>query len=363
MKPALALLALAALAAAPGAPASPFSFRTEKVAEGIYAFIETGRHAIVSGNSVAIVGDDAVAVVDTGHHPALTRKMVEEIRGITAKPVRYVITTHWHNDHVAGNFVYAEAFPQALFISHAFTAETQRSAIAPYRGARCQAFLRAQSRELRELLASGVAADGRALDAARRARYEAALAEADHAIAECLEFRPVGTDIAFADRLELRLGGRSVQVMFLGRANTAGDAVVHVPDARVAIVGDIVVHPFPFATHGYIAEWPGVLWRILALDAAAIVPGHGPVMRDTRYLEDLAALWESVDAQVRAAWRPGASLEEVRARVDLAAFRQRFAGDDPFIGANFDAMVSGTAVARAWQAVAGRLDPEGLDLP
>ena len=55
--------------------AAPFSYTTVKVAEGVYAFVEPPGHAIVSGNTTVIVGDDGVAVVDTGHHPGLTRRM------------------------------------------------------------------------------------------------------------------------------------------------------------------------------------------------------------------------------------------------------------------------------------------------
>ncbi|MGZ5040228.1 MAG: hypothetical protein ACXWBQ_05750, partial [Usitatibacter sp.] len=135
------------------------------------------------------------------------------------------------------------------------------------------------------------------------------------------------------------------------------------PDAKVLAVGDILVHPFPFAFQSYIADWAAVLRRIQAMDAVAIIPGHGPVMRDTRYLVDIAELMESIDTQVRAAYRPGMTLEELRKHVDLAPFRQRIAGDDPVIGANFDAMVAGSAVSRAWQAARGQLEPEGFPRP
>jgi len=168
------------------------------------------------------------------------------------------------------------------------------------------------------------------------------------------------TDIAFQERVTLRLGKREVQVMYLGRANTAGDAVVYVPDAKVAAVGDILVHPFPFAFQSYIGDWAAVLRRIQAMDIVAIVPGHGPVMRDRTYLVEIAELMESVDAQVRGAYRPGMSLEDVRKKVDLAAFRERIAGGDRILQLNFDASIGGAAVSRAYQALRGGLEPEGL---
>src|SRR5437868_4048520 len=79
----------------------PYSYDTVKVADGIYAFIEPRGRAVVSSNTLLIVGEDAAALIDTGHHPPLARKIVAEIRALTAKPLRYIVNTHWHNDHVA----------------------------------------------------------------------------------------------------------------------------------------------------------------------------------------------------------------------------------------------------------------------
>lgn len=340
--------------------ASPFSYQTVRVADGIYAFVESFGHAVVSGNTLAIVGDSGIVVVDTGQHPELTRRIAAEIRALSPKPVQYVINTHWHNDHVAGNSIYAEEFPGARFIAHAFTAELIDTETRKFQGPTCQSFLRAQSQIIRDMLKSGIGPDEKPLSDARRARYTSVLVDADAALEECLEYRFRGTDLAFEDRLTLRLGNRVVQVMYLGRANTAGDAVVYVPDAKVVTVGDILVYPFPFATQSYIGEWAAVLRKIQAMGAEVIVPGHGPVMRDTKYLVEIAELMESIDSQVKAAYRPGMPLEELRKKVDLATFRARIAGSDPVIGANFDAMVSGSAVARAWQQARGQMEPEGL---
>jgi glyoxylase-like metal-dependent hydrolase (beta-lactamase superfamily II) len=325
----------------------------------VYGFIEKTGHAIVSGNSVAIVGDDGVAIVDTGHHPRLTRAMVERLRAITPKPVLYVVNTHWHNDHVSGNAVYAEALPQARFIAHAFTARTMDREIPGYMREGCREFLHKQIAPLRETVAKGRDSEGRAIPEARMARLKEVIVDADAAEIDCTEFRYRGADLAFEDRLTLRLGGRDVQVLYLGRANTAGDAIVYVPDARVLVTGDVLVHPFPFATQSYIGEWAAVLRRLEAMDADVIVPGHGPAMHDKAYLRQVAELMESIDAQVNAAWHEGMTLDELRSRVDLAAMRERFAGSSAFIAANFD-VAARSAIERAWQQKRGQLEPEGL---
>jgi cyclase len=356
----IALSCIGARCTVEAAPPYPFSFDTVKVAEGIYAFIEPPGKAIVSGNTLLVIGEDAALVVDTGHHPELSRRMTEEIRKLTAKPVKYIVNTHWHNDHVAGNSVFADAFPDARFIAHAFTADVLDREVRPYYGPRCVQLGVNQTKSYRDLLAKGVGSDGKPFPDDRKARIEAALHQADVAMEECKAMRYRGSDIAFGEKMTLRLGGRAVELLWLGRANTAGDAVIYVPDAKVVATGDIVVHPFPFATQSYIGEWGQVLRKIEAMETVAIVPGHGPVMRDKKYIADLAELMESIMRQARAAYRPGMSVDELRGKIDLEPHRARIAGGNALIDANFNAMVKSSAIARAFQELEGKLEPEAM---
>jgi cyclase len=362
MKRIAALLA-AAMSSCAFAADYPFTYQRVQVAEGIYAFVEPFGFAIVSSNVVAIVGDDAVAVIDTGHHPRLTRAIAAEIRALTPKPVRYVVNTHWHNDHVSGNSVLGEAFPGATFVAHAFTAAVMDKDVRAFQGPNCKPFLRTQSQPLRDGIASGKGADGAPIAEARLARMRRVVAEVDVGIEECDEFRYRGTDLTFEDRVTLRLGKRDVELLHLGRANTAGDVIAWIPDAKVLASGDIVVHPFPFATQSYIGEWVAVLRRIDAMPFETLVPGHGPVMRDRKYLRQVAEVMDSVMAQARAAYRPGMTAEELKKRIDLKAARAEFSGDNAMIGANFDYNVGDLAVARAWQELAGKFEPEGFKDP
>ena len=126
MSLALPLLAATLITGAITAPArhpSPHeSYETVTVGKGILAFIAPeGRTGTVQGNSVVVIGDDGVLVVDTGQFPVLARRMIADIRKVTDKPVRVVVNTHWHGDHLLGNAEYRRAFPGVAIVNHAET--------------------------------------------------------------------------------------------------------------------------------------------------------------------------------------------------------------------------------------------------
>lgn len=317
----LAFFAAAASFAQPAGDVTS-SYETVKVADGIWAFIAPeAKSALVSGNSIAIIGDDGVLVVDTGMIPSLTRRMIAEIRQKTDKPVRYVVNTHWHWDHNLGNFVYRDEFPNVAIISTAFTrasmVEFSQKMLDLYRQRGT-----AMGEKLHKMLAERKNGDGSAMTPEQVEANEALSHDIDHGMPEIQKGRIELPNQTFTDSLTLFLGKREVDIRFLGRANTAGDAVVYVPDAKVLMTGDLLVAPIPFGTGSYVSEWIAVMTKLDAFDAAVIVPGHGPAEHDRGHLHTMTALLESIDSQVRAAVQAGLSLDETRKKVDITKFTQ-----------------------------------------
>ena len=136
---------------------------------------------------------------------------------------------------------------------------------------------------------------------------------------------------AFDDRLDFPDTQAPAQALFLGRANTDGDAVVWLPRQRVLITGDIVVAPFPFGFESYPADWIATLARLRAYPFDVLVPGHGAPQHDRAYLDRLSAALADVRAQIAPLVAKGLSLEEVRAQVDASAQTRAFVGDDPWL--------------------------------
>ncbi|MFL5312434.1 MAG: MBL fold metallo-hydrolase [Myxococcales bacterium] len=355
----LAVVAPSVLAAEPadqGARDALTAYRTVKVADGIYAFMPLRTDTpMVSGNSVAVIGEAGVLVVDSGHYPSATRRMIGEIRALSNAPVRYLVNTHWHGDHIRGNAVYREAFPAVAIVSTSATArqfdnELSRDEVA---------IMRKQLQQAREMLASGKAPSGAALTDRQRAMFEEAARELELMQPDIAQAKTTPPSVTFEDRLTIHLGDRDVQVLFLGRGNTAGDAVVYVPDAKVLITGDLVVHPAPYAFGSFIGEWGPTMRKLIAIDAAAIVPGHGPVMHDKAYLALVADTLESVSSQVRAAAKEGLSLDEARKKLDVERFRKQFAKGDERKARAFDGFFLGPGLPRAYrEAKEGPLQDE-----
>ena len=322
------------------------AYDTVQVAPGVTAFMPRRTDAaIVSGNSIAVFGDDGVLVVDSGHFPEATRRMIAQIRKASPKPVRWVVNTHWHSDHNRGNALYQQAFPGVAIIG---TEETRKSFDQPFLKDE-MATMKQQADQVKALLAKGVDSRGKQLTDKRRAYFEEALHELEIFGPDLETAKPAPPELTFSDRIVLHLGGRDAQVLFLGRGNTAGDTLVWLPDARILMTGDLVVYPAPFAFGSFFSEWGPTVRKAIALEPATIVPGHGPVMHDTSYLELVAAAADAMSARVAALAKQGLSLDEVRKKLDMADFREKFARGDEDLRLKFDGFFLGPGVPRAYR--------------
>jgi glyoxylase-like metal-dependent hydrolase (beta-lactamase superfamily II) len=338
-----------------------FHYDAVPVAGGITSFIEGPSHAMVQGNITLIVGSQAALVIDSGHYPAVALRVIADMRKLTSKAVRYLAITHWHMDHYMANSQFAEAYPGLTIIAQNFTAPMMDKYGARYvnYGAKVDDNLK----PLREMLTSGKAPDGADIAPDRRARIETVIREVEAAKPEFGLMRYRGADLTFENEIDVDLGGRIVKLMHLGRGNTAGDLFAYVPDAKLLITGDILVHPIPFSYGSYLTEWPVVLKELADFDATTIVPGHGPVMHDKAYLKDVRELLEAVFAEVKRVWKPGMSADDVRKAIDLSAQRDKFCHGDQTLEKNFNASIETAGVDRAVQELEGKMKPESFDEP
>jgi glyoxylase-like metal-dependent hydrolase (beta-lactamase superfamily II) len=320
-----------------------------KIADGIYAaLVSEPRYDPVESNAVILINDDSVLVVDANRTPAAARATIAEIRKLTNKPVRYVVNTHWHDDHIFGNQSYLEVFPQVEFIAHHNTREDMKQLAFPHiqRGKERWSKVLA---EAESQLAKGTKANGETMNAQEKAELREQLKVYREFLPKIQSIQLTLPTITFEQKLTLHQGSRTIEILNFGNGNTRGDVVVYLPQEKVLITGDLLVHPVPYAYGSFIKDWVETMKRVREIDAQVIIPGHGPIMRDKEYLSLVIALLESVSGQVQDAVRRGLSLEETRKTLNLESFRLRMAADDAVRNDTFNTSILQSAVNQAYK--------------
>ena len=323
------------------------------IGRDVYAAIRTEPLGLaVNANSLFIVNDDHVVVVDAQFTRAATQENIAALRRVTTKPVRYVINTHWHDDHVAGNQTYRDTFPDVRFVAHANTRVDLVERGRPNRAGQVQGAPPALDRFDR-LLAMGLGADSTTVTPMERASLSSAVSVMRQYVAENAGYREVLPDSVFDQRLTMTSGGRTIDERWLGRGNTRGDAVTYLPAEGILSTGDLVVAPIPFGFGSYPTEWIAVLDSVKALNPKVIVPGHGPVMRDLSYVNTVQRMIRTARDETAAAAARGLSADSALAAVRLDALRTEIAGDEKQLRAMFASFFRRPVVGRAYEEAKG----------
>src|SRR5262245_14707370 len=212
-------------------------FEWEKVADGVHVAVAAPAYK-VNCNTAIIEDGDGVLIVDTHSKPSAARVIVEHVRSLTSRPVRYVINTHFHWDHWHGNEVYPAAYPNAEIITNQLT----REAMVKKGLKRIQDHVRQVPGEISRLRSELAAAS----DATERARLESDLRLAEAYLTEVSALRPALPTMAFERTMKLYRRDREIHLLYLGRAHTEGDVFVYLPKEKVVVTGDAVIGWTPF---------------------------------------------------------------------------------------------------------------------
>jgi glyoxylase-like metal-dependent hydrolase (beta-lactamase superfamily II) len=344
----LCLLLAAALPVAAQTRASR-DFALVRVSDGVYAAIRADSSAnVVHGNTTIIVNDADVVVVDAAGTPAAARRVIRAVQRLTHKPVRYLVNTHWHDDHTMGNQAWVEAYPGLEIVGHP---ETQRDLTTTAVANRAQyvTSLPGILDFIARQLAAGNGLDGTPLGPGERASLLADTRLAREYLAEAPSFRVTPPTLLVRRRFALVRGDRTIEIRHLGWGNTPGDLIVYLPGEQIVVAGDLVVWPTPFVFDSHIASWQASLDSIRSLGTTTIIPGHGPVMRDFAYVDMVAAALRSVEQQVGGAKARGLDLSAARKTVDLAELRRQFTGDSKVRRLSWENYFVGPAVERAFE--------------
>ena len=204
-----------------------------EIGDGLYAFTAEG-----DPNTGVIIGDESVMIVEAQATPRLARKVIECVRGVTDKPISHVVLTHYHAVRVLGASAYGA----------------------------------------REIIMSDVAAA--MVEERGQEDWDSEFGRFPRLFQGHEEIpgltRPTTT---FSDSMTVYLGKRRVDILKLGRAHTAGDTVIWVPDQEVMFTGDIVeYHSACYCGDGHFNDWPATLAAIADFEPKAIAPGRGDAL-------------------------------------------------------------------------------------
>ncbi|MHA3915374.1 MBL fold metallo-hydrolase [Halovulum sp. GXIMD14793] len=204
-----------------------------EVGDGLYAFTAEG-----DPNTGVIIGDESVMIVEAQATPRLARKVIDCVRSVTDKPISHLVLTHYHAVRVLGASAYGA---REIIMSDAAAAMVEE---------RGQEDWDSEFDRFPRLFQGHEEIPG----------------------LTC----PTTT---FSEAMTVYLGKRRVDIMKLGRAHTAGDAVIWVPDQEVMFTGDIVeYHSACYCGDGHFADWEDTLANIAAFEPQAIAPGRGDAL-------------------------------------------------------------------------------------
>jgi cyclase len=251
--------------------ASAESFELKKVGDGVWAAVAAARYK-VNSNAAVIETNDGLVIVDTQSKPSAAQSLYKDIQGVSKKPVKKVINTHFHWDHWQGNQVYAQGNPGLEIIASERTKERMTDPNQTNGGV---AFIEKQVASMPAEIDKIKSDIQKAPDAETKARLERNLAQAEGYLAELKTMKPPVPTRTVSNAVTLKEGGREIQLLLLGRAHTDGDLFIYLPKEKVVATGDAVIDWMPFFNDGYPEDWIQTVAAIEKLDVNQVIVGHG----------------------------------------------------------------------------------------
>jgi cyclase len=284
-----------------GIPLTEFP-RLIKLADNVYGYEEI-RSPGFTTVSLIVVGTDGVLIADGQGSPEATQKLLDKIKTVTDRPVRWYVVGSDHGDHTGGNSV----LPKDLtYIVH----PTSK-----------------QQMEREAGTSTGRAASARGGSP-----------------------RVVVPPVAMtSDRQVVDVGGTSVEVLFLGRAHTGGDLSVYLPREKILFMSEAYLNRvFPAMRSAYPSEWVRTIDKALAMDVQRYVPGHGFIEEPAISREELVKFKEAlvaVIAEVKRVHGMGVTVDEALNQVSWGPYSDWF-----LVGPQ-----TPVAIRRVYEELAGRL--------
>jgi cyclase len=314
-------------------------FDIKPIADGVYAAIARPAYKVNCNAAIIILGD-AVLVVDTHSKPSAARALIEQIKKLTPKPVKFVVNTHFHWDHYQGNEAYPSSWPAGVEI---ISSEATRTNIERIGIPRIKNEIVTMPQEIANLKKELE----KASTAEQKNEIQGNIRQAEAYFAELKSMQVTLPTMTFDRSLILRRAGRTVEILWLGRAHTDGDVFVFLPNEKVIVTGDALHGWTPFMGDSYPYDWIQTLDAAEKLDFNSVLGGHGDVMHGKLRFELWKSYFSDLMDRTAAVYAEGATLEQAQKSVSDFLTKKYADKFDP----NFPKSVAAN-VTKAYQVIA-----------
>jgi glyoxylase-like metal-dependent hydrolase (beta-lactamase superfamily II) len=249
----------------------------KRIASDLYFFYDYS-----GSNAVFLVTDEGVLVIDTRQHPRAGQDLLDRIRKISNKPIRWVINSHFHGDHTFGNATFQRE--GATFVAHRETARLMQLV---------------QPKEM-----------SRRADYFKSNNYDPN------------DVKLVLPDVTFDTAMTIHLGGREIRLFYLGPGQQDGDTFVLFPHARALFTpGSFAKHSMPnMAFTTSVENWIKLLDQVAAMDVDVLLPAHGDVATRAD-VKELSGMLSDEYATLKAAVGRGMPLAEAQRTLTFPQYR------------------------------------------
>ena len=293
--------------------ADPQLFDIEKVAEGVYCALARAQ-AEINSNAAIFVNSRDVLVVDTHSKPSAAASLIAQInKEITPHPVRYVVNTHFHWDHIQGSHAYRADGGKIDFIA----SEPTKQLMSEFAQQRLQASLDEIPKQIDALRVRA----GKSSSADEKAFCEEQIRQMLAYQSEMKTFTLELPTITLDKSYLIKDEAHELHIEFHGHAHTAGDVVVFCPQKRVVATGDMIHGFLPFIRDGFPKTWPKTMDSVAQLGFDKICPGHGPVQQSQERLIDMRNYIEELTEKVEAGKKAGQSIAELQKTITVASLK------------------------------------------
>jgi len=282
------LLAIVYLSLAATVAAQDLGPKFKKVRDGIFVYTD----ALNESNCTIILTEDGVVLIDSGQSPKDSHVIAAALKKLTNLPVRYIIHTEPHSDHVLGDFLFS---PPAIVVAHAGATASMKQA--------------------------GLDAPG---FAEKRSGESAALRDAFKG------YRMVAPQIEYRDKMTLNVGERSLELYYLKNVHSEADTAIWLPKERIVFTAASVTVK-RFGNHRPFVSIPDTLSAIKmmkGLNPEIVIPGHGDP-GTVKILDEMEKYYNNLMDGVRQLVKQGKSLDAIKKELKLAG-TEDWEGQDRF---------------------------------